>query len=91
MRSDSLPRTAPLLFSANSDLIAVQANLDFVRLHSGKFDAKTNSVGCLADVNRWNECAGKWCGFDFDSFIQHGVEPADAFGESLQLDSFESG
>ena len=71
MRSDSLPRTAPLLFSANSDLIAVQTDLDFVRLHSGKFDVKTNLVGGLADVNGRNERAGKWCGFDFDSFIQH--------------------
>ena len=71
MRSDSLTRTAPLLFSANSDLIAVQANLDFVRLHSRKFDAKTNLVGCLADVNGRDERAGKWCGFDFDSFVQH--------------------
>ena len=71
MRSDSLPWNTPLLFSANSDLIAVQTDFDFGRLHSGKFDAKTNSVGCLADINGWNERAREWCGFDFDSFIQH--------------------
>ena len=83
MRSDSLPRTAPLLFAADSDLIAAQTDLDFIRLHSGKFDAKTNLVGCLADVNRWNKQAGDWRGFHFGSFIQRRVQPADAFGELL--------
>ena len=91
MRSDSLPRTAPLLFSANSDLIAVQTDFDFIRLHSGKFDAKTNLVAGFADVNGRDERAGEWRGFHFGSFIQRRVQPADAFGELLQLDPFESG
>src|SRR2546423_13272789 len=55
MRNDFLPRVALFLFSINTNLIAVQRDLNLIRSNAGEFDANADRIRCLANIGRWFE------------------------------------
>src|SRR2546422_8369677 len=90
MRNDPLPRISFLLFSINAQLIAVQSNLDLAGAYARQFDADTNRVSCLTNVNRRHPRTGHYRHLFVSRFLQHRKQPSDPFRQTLEFDPLET-
>ena len=70
MRNDPLTRAPLFLFAIDPQLVTVQGYPDLISRDTRKFDANTNGVGCLTDIDRRRPPASERRRFSFGGFLQ---------------------